>query len=96
MSGTWGNDSQGSGHSWSSIRKYSLSEIGIFYKTVHLKEREEKAENLSNMWMGSNLNHEGLQKVVSSLSKPIEKEKVQPEEINKDWKRLASFMRNQK
>lgn len=49
------------------------------------------------MWMGSNLNHEGLKKVLGQFSKSAtEKEKAKPEEINKDWKRLASFMRNQK
>ena len=47
------------------------------------------------MWMGSNLNHDGLQKVLTSLSTlsmEKEKEKEKPEEINNNWKRLASFM----
>jgi len=85
------------GHSWLSIKKYTLSEIGNFYKTIVLMEREKKAANLTDMWMGNNLEFKGLNEVLSDLGvKKPKKEKPKIAEVNKDWKRLATFMAGRK
>lgn len=45
--------------------------------------------------MGTNLQYEGIQEVVKQIgsgNKADETDGPTPEEIQKDWKRLASFM----
>lgn len=85
------------GHSWLSIKQYSLSEIGIFYKTVILVDRAKKAEALSNLWMGNNLAYEGLKEVLGDMGiKPQKKVEPTIAEVNKDWARLANFMSGRK
>lgn len=85
------------GHSWLSIKQYTLSEIGIFYKTVVLGNRDRKIDTLSNIWMGNNLAYEGFKEVIADLGVTPQKE-AGPSiaEVNKDWKRLATFMAGRK
>lgn len=84
------------GHHWSSIKTYTLSEIGTFFKAVVLIERDKKAQTISDIWHGNNLTVDGLKKVLSSLgvnTNPDEKlTEVPIEKVNKEWSRLASFM----
>lgn len=82
------------GHSWSSLKQYSLSEIGIFYKTVILQEREKKAENLFDLWMGNNLEYKGIQEVVTKLGIKQQK-KIGPTdaEVNQNWLNLAGALK---
>ena len=84
------------GHHWSSIKLYSLSEIGSFFKVVIIQERNKKAQNISDSWQANNLTLEGLQQVLGSLESHsnLGKKKTgpPPEEVQKDWSRLASFM----
>jgi hypothetical protein len=69
----------------------------VFFRAVVVLEREEKAEKLQHMWMGSNLEHKGLLQALKDLNL-VNSDKLyaQPEksnrEIQDDWKRLASFM----
>ena len=47
--------------------------------------------------MGSNLEHKGLIQVLDSLRKTSGKEQKETvDDINNNWKRLASFMTRQK
>jgi len=82
------------GHSWASIKQYTLSEIGSFFKVVVLLERDKKAQSISDIWQGNNLTVEGLKDVLKSFGMNYDKkpENIPIEEVNKDWKRLASFM----
>lgn len=82
------------GHAWSSIQTYSLAEIGTFLRVIVIKNREERAENLSTLWMANNLDHENLQKVLTELRLGTRQPKVleTKEEIADEWKRLRSFM----
>lgn len=62
-------------------------------------EREEKAEKLQYLWMGSNLEYKGIEKVLRDINPYIEKKsqkELTPEEINNEWRRLASFMSGKK
>lgn len=70
-----------------------MSEIGVFFKTVIELEKEEKAETLSNLWMGSNLVYKDLKEVLDKIQKSGKEPTTK--EINDDWKRLASFMSKQ-
>lgn len=79
------------GHSWSSIKKYTLSEIGIFIKSIYLKKCAERSEKLQMNWMGSNLSHKGLQKALEEMSKKMIKKELTKKDIQDNWKRLASF-----
>ena len=81
------------GHSWSDIKKYSLAEAGVFLKAIIRKNRRDYVSNLNQLWYGSNLTQEGLQKAVTELSKRVKEEKdLEPKEIQAEWKRLAGFM----
>jgi len=65
-------------------------------KTVVQIEREEKAENLQYLWMGANLQYEGLKEVLGKMNvpQPVKKKpKEDTKKVNKDWRRLASAMR---
>ena len=87
------------GHDWSSIKAYTLSEIGAFFKVVVLSERTKKAQNISDIWQGNNLSVEGLKQVLSELGskqKTSKKEEPKAGEVQKDWKRLALFMSKQR
>ena len=61
-------------------------------------EKEEKAETLSNIWMGSNLQYKGLKEILDTLKGPTTRSAVEPTatEVKSEWKRLASFMRTQR
>ena len=85
------------GHHWSSIKTYTLSEIGSFFKTVVILERDKKAQTISDIWQGNNLTIEGLKQVLSSLGTKLDSKPPETpvDEVNKDWKRLASFMAKQ-
>lgn len=56
-------------------------------------ERDKKAQNISDIWQGSNLTVEGLQQVLKSLGTKVNNKppEVPIEEINKDWNRLAKW-----
>lgn len=71
-----------------------MSEIGTFYKTIILLEREKKAENLSDIWMGNNLKYEDLQKVITEIGINKQK-KVGPTdaEVNQNWLKLAGALK---
>jgi len=84
------------GHSWSSIQQYSLAEIGIFLKVIIEQEREDRAEELSHLWMGANLTYEGLKDVMSTITKKPQDTETSVKEVHKEWKRLASFMNGKK
>ena len=60
-------------------------------------EKEEKAETLSNMWMGSNLEYKGIEGVLASIrGTAYTKEEPTVEQVKNDWRRLASFMSGRK
>ncbi len=80
------------GHPWSDIKNYTLSEIGSFFKTIVLLERNENVSTLSNMWMGNNLPYKELKEVLVGYG--IKEQKATPTvaEVQNDWKKLASFL----
>jgi hypothetical protein len=84
------------GHHWSSIKTYTLSEIGSFFNVVVIQDRNRKAQNIVDLWQGNNLTLEGVMEILDSVSSSSSDKKkiVEPsrEEIDKDWSRLASFM----
>lgn len=85
------------GHNWSSIKSYTLSEVGCFFKAVMIQERTKKAQNISDAWQANNLTFEGLKSVLKSLelkSNLDSNHKIvhSPETVKNDWKKLASFM----
>ena len=71
--------------------------MGSFFKTVVIQERNKKAQNISDSWQANNLTLEGLRQVLDSLNSGSSKSNKKeigppPEEVQKDWGRLASFM----
>lgn len=85
------------GHHWSSIKAYTLSEIGTFFKVVVIMERDKKAQKISDIWQGTNLDFDGLKRVLKDLGTKVDDKpkEVSVDEVNKDWKRLADFMAKQ-
>jgi len=55
------------GHQWSSIKQYTLSEIGSFFKIITIAERAQEAQFISNIWQGNNLTYDGLKSVLNNL-----------------------------
>ncbi len=83
-----------SGHSWADVKKYTLSEIGVFMRSIYIKRDSERIEKFSLDWMSSNVSHEGMEKVLDSMKKESSSQADKPktkEEIGNEWKRLASF-----
>ncbi len=83
------------GHAWSSIKQYTLAEIGIFFRIIIEAEKEEQINKLYNLWIGSNADKKGLDSIVKELGK---KKTIQDsaDVVAKDWKRLALFMKGKK
>lgn len=82
------------GHSWSNVKTYTLSEIGVFIRSIYTKRESERIEKFSLDWMSSNLTHEGMEKVVTSMKKVSitqKKEIKTKEDVAKEWMRLAAF-----
>lgn len=81
------------GHSWSNVKQYTLSEIGVFLRSIRTRKERDRVEMLSYNWMSSNLNHEGIEKVIDSMKKEspsfVKKERTK-EEVANEWRRLAS------
>jgi hypothetical protein len=79
------------GHSWSSIKDYTLSEIGVFIKSIYFIKTSEKNENLQMSWMANNLTQKGLKKVLEDMAKKVVKKEISKKEVQNEWKRLASY-----
>lgn len=82
------------GHSWSDLKNYSLAELGVFFRVVVELEEENRVEDLSNIWMGSNLEYKRLKEVIDTLQRKQNENRsdLAAKEVNKEWKRLARFM----
>lgn len=84
------------GHSWADIQTYTLAEIGAFLRAVIRGDASRKVEALQVAWYGNNLSQDGLKRYVSEMQRAggVDKEQQEesPEQIAKDWKRLAKFM----
>ena len=79
------------GHSWSSVKLYTLSEIGAFLKAVYKENNKNRANALALQWMGNNLTKQELESTVSELSgKKVE---VSPKKVQQEWNRLEGFIR---
>lgn len=61
----------------------------MFFKTIVLREKELRAIELSNIWMGNNLTHKGLNDTLGKIGKKKEIEGPTQEEVRHDWMRLA-------
>lgn len=81
-----------SGHSWPNIKKYTLSEIGVFLRSIRIKKINEKIEKVSFDWMASNTDQEGIEKIIKSIKKEsLSSKEESKKEIANDWRRLASL-----
>lgn len=84
------------GHSWLSIKKYTLSEVGAFYRSVIKREKTKDTELLSLIWMGTHCSDQKtFQGIINDMS-PRQEREISPSQsvINDDWKRLASLRLN--
>ena len=82
------------GHAWSSIKEYSLSEIGSFLRAIVKKNAMERADLLTQNWMSSNLDYKGINKIVAEVSKSAQAKKSpeqKRQEIKSNWIRLAAY-----
>jgi len=57
-------------------------------------EKEKKKERLMDLWMGSNLAYKGIKEVLDSINVRAKKEEISVKEVNSEWRRLSSFMRD--
>ena len=84
------------GHSWLSIKQYTLAEIGTFYKTIVQNEKEQKVEHLITNWMSNNYDHKALTETVKELTtttaSKVKEDTRSTTEIKAEWTRLANFM----
>lgn len=80
-----------SGHSWSSIQQYTLSEIGAFLKVIVRKEAKDKAESLSNLWLGNNIDQKALTNILRELVPNSQLSQDDPNVIRKNWRALAAL-----
>lgn len=87
------------GHSWMSIKQYTLAEIGVFLRVIVIKEEEERNDALSRNWMAHNLSYDGIQGVIKgfnhSSKKPVkskERELEEQKKVQADWNKLRHKM----
>lgn len=73
------------------MKKYTLSEISVFFKVIVQRDKERKLENISHTWMGNNISHENLQKMLFK-GKKIKKQEPTAKEVANEWNRLKTFM----
>ena len=61
------------GHPWDKVKNYTLYEIGIVHRVCLRHEIETKRNKLideiTNVWLGTHLDHKGLLKLTSDLNK---------------------------
>ena len=82
------------GHSWSNIKNYTLSEIGVFINSIYSKKDRERIDKFTLDWMSNNLTKDGMEQMVKNMQKSSfqEKGKVKTkEDVAKEWLRLAAF-----
>jgi len=85
------------GHSWSNIKRYTLSEIGVFVNSIYIKNNRDRIDKLSMDWMSFNLSQDGVKNTIKDMSKSLSKNKelMTKKEIAKDcakdWRRLAAL-----
>lgn len=63
-------------------------------------ERAKKVEELSQIWMGNNMDFDNLQKVLKGIdpnhSKNRGEEELSQQEVKNEWNRLKAFMGGKK
>lgn len=82
------------GHSWLSIKEYSLSEIGIFVRSVVRKNTQDNANQITQQWLANNASQKELDVIIERITRTIKRKKTEVEtqnEINNNWIRLASL-----
>lgn len=89
------------GHAWSSIKNYTLSEIGIFYKTIVLKERDKIADDLLYQWISTNSTKKSILETIDYIQgkSSVKKDTAQnlsKDEVKSEWVRLKNFMSGRK
>jgi len=88
------------GHPWSSVQDYTLSEIGLFYKSIVILEKQRRVSSLIDAWTSNNAGHKELKSMIDELSinaintTPATKEEFA--EVKSEWIRLQNFMRTRK
>lgn len=88
------------GHSWLSIKQYTLNEIGIFLKAVLMQEERTRIGQFSLMWLAHHLNHKGyteqLEKfkksTISGKASEARKKKAQmtQKDLESEWNRFVT------
>lgn len=74
-----------------------MSEIGFFIKLATRKNRRDYTENLSLAWLANNLSEKGFKEVLGKIDGDLTKQQgPSPQEVRKNWRRLASFTREMK
>ena len=81
-------------HPWSSIKWYSLSEIGVFLNVIVRQEEDKRAERLSDGWISANVTQEGLMKVIKGTQvhntpRKVTVQQEDPDEVEKNWKDIS-------
>lgn len=81
------------GHSWLDIKQYTLSEIGVFIRSIYVKKEQDIINQFSFDWMASNLSYDGMETIMKKLKKSTSKKSAtsKEEDIENDWSKLANF-----
>ena len=83
------------GHSWPNIKTYTLSEIGVFIRSIYEIKESERVDKFTMDWMSANLSKKGMEKFVKDMkTSSIFSKKNTPktkEDVSKEWLRLAAF-----
>lgn len=87
------------GHSWSDIKHYTLSEIGVFLRVCLKRNKLKTSDDIINQWLSNNLTKKGLTNIINKIDSCSEKKEPivrSKEETAKDWRKLAAAMRGRR
>lgn len=85
------------GHSWTEIKSYTLSQLGIFLREAAKLDDFRRKQSIYASWVGANVTEKGIKSILKETSLPakhVVSDTDKATEHMKNWNRLAAFMKS--
>lgn len=85
----------GHGHSWTEIKSYTLSQLGLFAREATKLDETKRKERITAAWLGFNADHKNLTKILESAVARTKSSDPEDKlaEHKKNWNNLAKALR---
>ena len=80
------------------MKKYTLGEIGVFFRLALIEKRDSDVASLNANWLAHHVSQKGLNTILKDMrmkaaTKTERKAQEAPKEVEKQWKSFAMAFR---